>query len=61
MLTEPIIAFCKQCKKETATYQYHGANLKKLQLCKECYDEYLAEQMVNYWKEHIAEEEQRTS
>ena len=52
---------CSQCNQNTTTYHYHGSNLEKIELCKQCYDQYLAKQMVQYWKDHIAEEERRSS
>jgi hypothetical protein len=33
---------------------------KKIELCKECYDQYLAKEMVQYWKDHIEEEKRRS-
>ena len=61
MVTKPNHATCEECGKETDTYQYHNYDLSKIQLCKPCYDQYLAKEMVNYWKDHIAEEQRRTS
>ena len=44
----------------TQTYHYHGSDLKRMQLCKPCYDVYLAKEMVSYWQDHMAEEQRRT-
>ena len=60
MYTNPIIAQCQHCQAETQTYHYHGSDLKRMQLCKPCYDVYLAKEMVSYWQDHMAEEQRRT-
>ena len=60
MATKPVTALCSGCQLETQTFLYHGPEQNKLQLCKDCYDHYLAKEMVNYWKDHIAEEQRRT-
>ena len=54
------LGYCSQCNRTTTTYHYHGSNLDKIELCKQCYDQYLAKQMVQYWKDHIAEEKRRS-
>lgn len=51
---------CSACDEDDETFQYHGPNLSKMQLCRRCYDQYLAKEMVNYWKNHMEEEERRT-
>ena len=61
MVTLPNHAACATCGKETDTYYYHSSDLSRIQLCKPCYDQYLAKEMVDYWKDHIAEEQRRTS
>ena len=60
MATNPVTAQCHHCQAETQTYPYHGPDIKRMQLCKPCYDMYLAKEMVSYWKDHIAEEQRRT-
>lgn len=61
MVSKPTHGICVSCQEETDTYQYHNADLSRIQLCKPCYDQYLAKEMVNYWQEHIQEEKRRTS
>ena len=51
---------CTACDEDSPTFLYHGDNLKKIELCKACYDKYLAKEMTQYWKDHIAEERLRT-
>tara|TARA_B100001093_G_scaffold161346_3_gene153798 strand:+ start:36720 stop:36953 length:234 start_codon:yes stop_codon:yes gene_type:complete len=68
---------CSVCKKVTATNLYHetpdyqardgfkdkyrmSAGRKK-ELCRTCFDQVLAKEQLNYWKEHIAEEQRRTA
>ena len=53
-------ATCIACDDESITFEYHGADLEKVRLCRRCYDQYLAREMVNYWKDHIDEEKRRT-
>ena len=50
---------CSSCQREVDTNLYHGSNSQKMELCKECYDQYVAKEMLQYWKDHIAEEERR--
>ena len=50
---------CSHCDTEAATNHYHGPGLKRIPLCRTCYDQYVAKEMVAYWKDHIAEEERR--
>jgi len=59
--TNPMIAKCHHCGVESQTYSYHGPDLERMQLCKSCYDIYLAKEMVSYWKDHITEEKKRTT
>jgi len=42
-----------------STNHYHGPGLERIELCKSCYDQYLAKEMVQYWKDHIDEENRR--
>ena len=51
---------CSACNEKKTTFLYHGSNSKKIELCKACYDEYHAKEMIQYWKDHIAEEKLRT-
>ena len=51
---------CSACDEKKPTFLYHGSNSKKIELCKACYDEYHAKEMIQYWKDHIAEEKLRT-
>ncbi len=32
----------------------------KIELCRECYDKMVVEEQIDYWKNHIAEENKRT-
>ena len=51
---------CNSCDEGNPAFHYHGENLEKMELCKSCYDKYLAKEMTQYWKDHIAEEKLRT-
>ena len=51
---------CTACEATGPTFLYHGKDLKKIELCVECYDAYLAKEMTQYWKDHIQEEKRRT-
>lgn len=60
---------CSVCGEKRPTNMYHGAKksrapdevlTRKIELCRECFDQVLAREQVNYWKEHIAEERRRT-
>jgi len=51
--------FCSSCEKSVSTNHYHGPGLERIELCKSCYDQYLAKEMVQYWKDHIDEEYRR--
>lgn len=53
------IGWCSSCQKEVSTNHYHGADSQKIELCKSCYDQYLAKEMLQYWKDHIEEEQRR--
>ena len=59
MIQESTSGFCNSCGKESFTNQYHGLDSAKMELCKPCYDVYLAKEMLDYWKDHIAEEKRR--
>lgn len=66
---------CSKCKSVSQTNLYHEHNiitethkgkfnldqgiLSRVELCKPCYDMRLAIEQVNYWKDHILEEEKR--
>jgi hypothetical protein len=66
---------CSVCGQKLPTNMYHGALehyaadekagnagesfVRKVELCRECFDQVLAREQVNYWKEHIAEEQRR--
>jgi len=52
---------CSSCQRKVDTNLYHGSNSDKMELCKECYDQYAAKEMLQYWKDHIAEEERRAN
>ncbi len=60
MKESPLTGLCSACGKADQTNHYHGENLQKIELCKECYDQYLAKEMVQYWKDHIEEEKRRS-
>tara|TARA_B100001093_G_scaffold82724_1_gene74127 strand:+ start:257 stop:448 length:192 start_codon:yes stop_codon:yes gene_type:complete len=51
---------CSSCGEGNPTFHYHAENLEKIELCKACYDVYLAKEMTQYWKSHIEEEKART-
>jgi hypothetical protein len=51
---------CEACDDDSQTYEYHGEYPKKIVLCKQCYDVYMAKEMTQYWKDHIQEEKRRT-
>ena len=53
------IGLCSSCQEEVSTNHYHGADSQKIELCKACYDQYLANEMLQYWKDHIKEEKRR--
>ena len=53
------IGLCSSCQEEVSTNHYHGADSQKIELCKACYDQYLANEMLQYWKDHIEEEKRR--
>ncbi|HII87114.1 MAG TPA: hypothetical protein HA268_04055 [Candidatus Poseidoniaceae archaeon] len=53
------IGLCSSCQEEVSTNHYHGADSQKIELCKSCYDQYLAKEMLQYWKDHIEEEQRR--
>ncbi len=59
MTQGPNTGVCISCKKESATSHYHGSDSQKMELCKSCYDVYLAKEMLQYWKDHIEEEKRR--
>lgn len=59
MTQESTSGFCSSCKKESSTNHYHGSDSEKIELCKPCYDVYLAKEMLQYWKDHIEEEKRR--
>ena len=59
MKQEPTYGFCSSCGKKAPTNHYHGSDSKKIELCKPCYDVYLAKEMLQYWKDHIEEEKRR--
>ena len=61
MASQLLTGICSHCQLTTETYLYHGSDLTRIELCKACYDQYLAKEMVGYWKDHIAEERKRTS
>ena len=60
MAKSSLTGFCSACGEARATNHYHDENLEKIELCKECYDQYLAKEMVQYWKDHIEEEMRRS-
>ena len=60
MTKSQLTGFCSACGKRGATNLYHGENSQKIELCKTCYDQYLAKEMVQYWKDHIEEEKRRS-
>ena len=60
MTKSQLTGFCSACGKTGVTNLYHGENSKKIELCKTCYDQYLAKEMVQYWKDHIEEEKRRS-
>ena len=60
MATTPPIGQCVSCDEKNPTFLYHSRDLKKIELCVECYDAYLANEMTQYWKDHIQEEERRS-
>jgi len=55
----PTSGVCSSCGKESFTNHYHGSDSEKMELCKPCYDVYLAKEMLQYWKDHIEEEKRR--
>ena len=59
-MPKPVLTgICSACGLKSLTHLYHGSNSQKMELCKECYDQYVAKEMLQYWKDHIAEEERR--
>tara|TARA_B100000459_G_scaffold102610_1_gene58887 strand:+ start:240 stop:431 length:192 start_codon:yes stop_codon:yes gene_type:complete len=61
MNNSSVASYCSSCRKTVPTNLYHDSNLKKIKLCKQCYDQYLAKEMVQYWKDHIEEEARRVN
>tara|TARA_B100000214_G_scaffold373341_1_gene353479 strand:+ start:307 stop:498 length:192 start_codon:yes stop_codon:yes gene_type:complete len=59
MNNSSVASYCAPCGKTVQTNLYHDSNLEKIKLCKQCYDQYLANEMVQYWKDHIDEEARR--
>mgnify|MGYP001299442145 CR=1 FL=1 len=69
------IGICTNCHLSGQTYFYHISNsvkqkpdgkvildqasLSRVELCKPCYNSQLAIEQVNYWKDHISEEQKR--
>ncbi len=51
---------CSSCETDDETFEYHGEDLQRMVLCKICYDDYMAKEMTQYWKDHIQEEKRRT-
>ena len=51
---------CTSCETDDETFEYHGDDLRRMVLCKVCYDDYMAKEMTQYWKDHIQEEKRRT-
>ena len=51
---------CSLCDTDDETFEYHGVDLQRMILCKTCYDDYMAKEMTQYWKDHIQEEMRRT-
>ncbi|MAM36325.1 MAG: hypothetical protein CL988_04055 [Euryarchaeota archaeon] len=53
------VGWCSSCNKAVETNKYHGPDSQKMELCKACYDQYVAKEMLQYWKDHIEEEKRR--
>ena len=60
MTSSALTGNCSSCDEDNPTFHYHAENLERMELCKACYDKYLAKEMTQYWKDHIAEEKLRT-